>query len=336
MGKMKLVLLLLVSVIAVSSARELTRNQKRKIHDLFEKMREKKGFMKKELAHNETHHEATRAPKADRTKAQEKEDQFEQDVLRKLNAINDGIDYMRAAPLMSKTIGTLDNLDSVCHHVYWFVYTYLKPYEPESTTYPDYHESTTYPEPSTTPAESFETPAVEEASKSEESKSAEVEETSQEAHGGPKSSEKEAPTPAPVKVASKESEEKEEEPKAPKEEAPTPASVEVASQESEELEEEPKATKEEEAPTPASVEVASQESEELEVEAQAPEEPVKLLLNEEKRALIKRLLKVLSEQSRKKRSSRRTKRNAWWEVDWPLIEAVCYSYYDNHPDNQHY
>jgi len=305
---MKLVLLLLVSVIAVSSARELTRNQKRKIHDLFEKMREKKGFMKKELAHNETHHEATRAPKADRTKAQEKEDQFEQDVLSKLNAINDGIEYMQAAPLMSKIIGTLDNLDSVCHHVYWFVYTYLKPYEPESTTYPDYHESTTYPEPSTTPAESFETPAVEEASKSEESKSAEVEETSQEAHGGPKSSEKEAPTPAPVKVASKESEEKEEEPKAPKEEAPTPASVEVA----------------------------SQESEELEVEAQAPEEPVKLLLNEEKRALIKRLLKVLSEQSRKKRSSRRTKRNAWWEVDWPLIEAVCYSYYDNHPDNQHY
>jgi len=305
---MKLVLLLLVSVIAVSSARELTRNQKRKIHDLFEKMRAKKAFVKKELAHNETHHEATRAPKADRTKAQEKEDQFEQDVLSKLNAINDGVEYLRAAPLMSKIIGTLDNLDSVCHHVYWFVYTYLKPYEPESTTYPDYHESTTYPEPSTTPAESFETPAVEEASKSEESKSAEVEETSQEAHGGPKSSEKEAPTPAPVKVASKESEEKEEE---------------------------PKATKEEEAPTPASVEVASQESEELEVEAQAPEEPVKLLLNEEKRALIKRLLKVLSEQSRKKRSSRRTKRNAWWEVDWPLIEAVCYSYYDNQPDH-HY
>merc|ERR1719305_93284 len=54
-----------------------------------------------------------------------------------------------------------------------------------------------------------------------------------------------------------------------------------------------------------------------------------------KRELLKRLLDVLQEKAKSKRSMRnkrnsRSKRNAWWDVDWPLIVDVCHGYYVSH------
>ena len=46
----------------------------------------------------------------------------------------------------------------------------------------------------------------------------------------------------------------------------------------------------------------------------------------QKRALLKELLRVLSQQTVKNESKRRRRRNAWWGVDWMLIGDVCKAY----------
>jgi len=94
--------------------------------------------------------------------------------------------------------------------------------------------------------------------------------------------------------------------------------------------EEESQSQEEEA-SQAQEEEASQAQEEEEQEKETgTEPPAQEEQTAEKRALLKRLLNILKEQSMKKRSSTsiRTKRNAWWAVNWDLVVDVCKTYYE--------
>merc|ERR1712180_272112 len=82
--------------------------------------------------------------------------------------------------------------------------------------------------------------------------------------------------------------------------------------------------------SPAQEEAEQAQEEEEQEKETGTEPPAQEEQTAEKRALLKRLLNILKEQSMKKRSSTniRTKRNAWWAVNWDLVVDVCKTYYE--------
>merc|ERR1712025_335130 len=100
-----------------------------------------------------------------------------------------------------------------------------------------------------------------------------------------------------------------------------------ASEENKPVSEENKHASGEKQPVSGEVE-ASESQEDSSAPAEVANKPSEDDKKAEKRALLKRLLNLLNEQKVKRSvANSRSKRNAWWEVDWKRITNVCHKYY---------
>merc|ERR1719239_410931 len=301
---------------------QLWQGQKRESNGVTHWEPEKKEAVKKTVAKTNV---ASKVQKRNETEGPRR-DRFEDMVMEKLNHINFGVEGLMVAPLMTKIINTLDNLGSVCDHVLMFLHAYLHEVEDDiEVDGSGSGDDSDVNGPSPSPVDD-KPPRPAPASEEDEEKPAPASEEEEE-KPAPASEEEKPPKPAPA------SEEEEEEKPAPEEEAPKPA---PASEE-----------EEEEKPAPAGNSTAPA-SEELQLEEKGngnstsntdwmEAEDADFALGNlfSKRELLKRLLDVLQEKAKSKRSMRnkrnsRSKRNAWWDVDWPLIVDVCHGYYVSH------
>merc|ERR1719239_1820952 len=302
---------------------QLWQGQKRESNGVTHWEPEKKEAVKKTVAKTNV---ASKVQKRNETEGPRR-DRFEDMVMEKLNHINFGVEGLMVAPLMTKIINTLDNLGSVCDHVLMFLHAYLHEVGDDSDVNG----------PSPSPVDEKPQRPSPSAGEGKPPKPA------------PSAGEGKPPKPAPP------AEEKPPKPAPPAEEKPpkpAPASE-------EEEEEKPAPASEEEKPKPAP---ASEEEEEEKPAGNSTAPASEELLVDEKgngnstsntdwmeaedadfalgnlfskRELLKRLLDVLQEKAKSKRSMRnkrnsRSKRNAWWDVDWPLIVDVCHGYYVSH------
>merc|ERR1719239_35781 len=315
---------------------QLWQGQKRESNGVTHWEPEKKEAVKKTVAKTNV---ASKVQKRNETEGPRR-DRFEDMVMEKLNHINFGVEVLMVAPLMTQIINTLDNLGSVCDHVLMFLHAYLHEVEDDievdgsgSGDDSDVNGPSPSPvdekpqRPSPSAGEGKPPKPAPSAGEGKPPKPAPPSEEEEEEKPAPASEEEKPPKPAPA------SEEEEEEKPAPEEEAPKPA---PASEE-----------EEEEKPAPAGNSTAPA-SEELQLEEKGngnstsntdwmEAEDADFALGNlfSKRELLKRLLDVLQEKAKSKRSMRnkrnsRSKRNAWWDVDWPLIVDVCHGYYVSH------
>merc|ERR1719239_1211711 len=301
---------------------QLWQGQKRESNGATHWEPEKKEAVKKTVAKTNV---ASKVQKRNETEGPRR-DRFEDMVMEKLNHINFGVEGLMVAPLMTKIINTLDNLGSVCDHVLMFLHAYLHEVEDDiEVDGSGSGDDSDVNGPSPSPVDE-KPPRKPSAGEGKPPKPAPSAGEGKPPKPGPPAEEK-PPKPAPA------SEEEEEEKPAPEEEAPKPA---PASEE-----------EEEEKPAPAGNSTAPA-SEELQLEEKGngnstsntdwmEAEDADFALGNlfSKRELLKRLLDVLQEKAKSKRSMRnkrnsRSKRNAWWDVDWPLIVDVCHGYYVSH------
>jgi len=308
---------------------QLWQGQKRESNGATHWEPEKKEAVKKILSRNETVAKTNVASKVQKRNETEgpRRDRFEDMVMEKLNHINFGVEGLMVAPLMTKIINTLDNLGSVCDHVLMFLHAYLHEVEDDiEVDGSGSGDDSDVNGPSPSPVDDKPPRPSPSAGEGKPPKPAPSAGEGKPPKPAPPAEEK-PPKPAPA------SEEEEEEKPAPEEEAPKPA---PASEE-----------EEEEKPAPAGNSTAPA-SEELQLEEKGngnstsntdwmEAEDADFALGNlfSKRELLKRLLDVLQEKAKSKRSMRnkrnsRSKRNAWWDVDWPLIVDVCHGYYVSH------
>merc|ERR1719305_315349 len=100
---------------------QLWQGQKRESNGATHWEPEKKEAVKKTVAKTNV---ASKVQKRNETEGPRR-DRFEDMVMEKLNHINFGVEGLMVAPLMTKIINTLDNLGSVCDHVLMFLHAYL-------------------------------------------------------------------------------------------------------------------------------------------------------------------------------------------------------------------
>merc|ERR1719239_1713757 len=297
---------------------QLWQGQKRESNGATHWEPEKKEAVKKILSRNETVAKTNVASKVQKRNETEgpRRDRVEDMVMEKLNHINFGVEGLMVAPLMTKIINTLDNLGSVCDHVLMFLHAYLHEVEDDiEVDGSGSGDDSDVNGPSPSPVDDKPPRPSPSAGEGKPPKPA------------PASEEEKPPKPAPA------SEEEEEEKPAPEEEEPKPA---PASEEEEEEKPAPAGN----STAPASRELLVDEkgngnstSNTDWMEAEDADFALGNLFS--KRELLKRLLDVLQEKAKSKRSMRnkrnsRSKRNAWWDVDWPLIVDVCHGYYVSH------
>merc|ERR1719239_93739 len=331
---------------------QLWQGQKRESNGATHWEPEKKEAVKKILSRNETVAKTNVASKVQKRNETEgpRRDRFEDMVMEKLNHINFGVEGLMVAPLMTKIINTLDNLGSVCDHVLMFLHAYLHEVEDDievdgsgsgddsdvnGPSPSPVDEKPPRPSPSAgegkppkpAPPAEEKPPKLAPPAEEKPPKPAPASEEEEEEKPAPVSEEEKQPKPAPP------AEEKEEEKPAPEEEEPKPA---PASEEEEEEKPAPAGN----STAPASRELLVDEkgngnstSNTDWMEAEDADFALGNLFS--KRELLKRLLDVLQEKAKSKRSMRtkrnsRSKRNAWWDVDWPLIVDVCHGYYVSH------
>merc|ERR1719239_1713039 len=329
---------------------QLWQGQKRESNGATHWEPEKKEAVKKILSRNETVAKTNVASKVQKRNETEgpRRDRFEDMVMEKLNHINFGVEGLMVAPLMTKIINTLDNLGSVCDHVLMFLHAYLHEVEDDiEVDGSGSGDDSDVNGPSPSPVDEKPPKPAPSAGEGKPPKPAPSAREGKPPKPAPPAEEK-PPKPAPASEEEKPpkpapaSEKEEEEKPAPEEEAPKPA---PASEE----EEEEKPAPEEEAPKPAPAgNSTAPASEELQLEEKGngnstsntdwmEAEDADFALGNlfSKRELLKRLLDVLQEKAKSKRSMRnkrnsRSQRNAWWDVDWPLIVDVCHGYYVSH------
>jgi len=235
-------------------------------------------------------------------KEEDKEKIFKGQVLAKLDQLEHGVQALQAAPLFSKVIDTLDNLGGVCDHLLKLLHAYLY----------DIHQQSKASEAPAAPSQTPESEEHQESASEEDEKPASGEKKPASGEKKPASGEKK-PASGEKKPASGE--------KKPASGEKKPASGEnkPASGEAPPAEEE----------KPVSVEVETPDSEEdSSAPAEEADKPSEDDKKAEKRELLKRLLKILNEQKAKRSvANSRSKRSAWWVVDWRLITNVCHKYY---------
>jgi len=302
---------------------QLWQGQKRESNGATHWEPEKKEAVKKTVAKTNV---ASKVQKRNETEGPRR-DRFEDMVMEKLNHINFGVEGLMVAPLMTKIINTLDNLGSVCDHVLMFLHAYLHEVEDDiEVDGSGSGDDSDVNGPSPSPVDDKPPRPSPSAGEGKPPKPAPSAGEGKPPKPAPPAEEK-PPKPAPA------SEEEEEEKPAPEEEAPKPA---PASEEEEEEKPAPAGN----STAPASRELLVDEkgngnstSNTDWMEAEDADFALGNLFS--KRELLKRLLDVLQEKAKSKRSMRnkrnsRSKRNAWWDVDWPLIVDVCHGYYVSH------
>merc|ERR1712032_625784 len=305
---------------------QLWQGQKRESNGATHWEPEKKEAVKKTVAKTNV---ASKVQKRNETEGPRR-DRFEDMVMEKLNHVNFGVEGLMVAPLMTKIINTLDNLGSVCDHVLMFLHAYLHEVEDDiEVDGSGSGDDSDVNGPSPSPVDDKPPRPSPSAGEGKPPKPAPSAGEGKPPKPAPPAEEK-PPKPAPA------SEEEEEE-------KPAPAS------EEEEGEKPAPASEEEKPPKPAPAgNSTAPASEELQLEEKGngnstsntdwmEAEDADFALGNlfSKRELLKRILDVLQEKAKSKRSMRnkrnsRSKRNAWWDVDWPLIVDVCHGYYVSH------
>merc|ERR1719398_700221 len=315
---------------------QLWQGQKRESNGATHWEPEKKEAVKKTVAKTNV---ASKVQKRNETEGPRR-DRFEDMVMEKLNHINFGVEGLMVAPLMTKIINTLDNLGSVCDHVLMFLHAYLHEVEDDiEVDGSGSGDDSDVNGPSPSPVDEKPQRPSPSAGEGKPPKPAPSAGEGKPPKPAPPAEEK-PPKPAPP------SEEEEEEKPAPASEEEKPPKPAPASEEEEEEKPAPE-EEEEEKPAPAGNSTAPASRELLVdekgngnstsntdwMEAEDADFALGNLFS--KRELLKRLLDVLQEKAKSKRSMRnkrnsRSKRNAWWDVDWPLIVDVCHGYYVSH------